>query len=596
MTDKWSGGTNYLSGALVVPTTQPETLASPPTNADFESGVSGWTLGSGWAISNVGSSGSFAGSWVGVCTNATPSELLNANVAAAVPGQKISAFVRLNASANVGNAGHVFIEWQDNTNTRIGVAVGNVVSANGDWQLSTVDGVAPSGAAFARLGVSAVAVGGSVKADNATWSYITPATLSALMYQCTTAGTSGTTEPVWPALAGTVTDGTVVWTGVATNRVVWEAHALLVSGSTEPTWPTHAGDIVSDGTIQWTAQSRRITDPKCPNSKCVTMGESKMYAGNRDITPYCATVNPLDWSTANDAGYLPTGLHQNGSNDIAVLNIYRGNLAGFSASTFQMWQIDPDPAQIDQLDQMEGIGSTQQLACQPVGTDLYYLAQQGVRSIGISIASTNLQANDIGKPIDPLIQIAVAGCTNVPLGFYFPSAGQYWLAFNEIDGAGTCTVYVFTTGTPGAWSHYDYPFVIDNIVQLDGVLYLRSGDNVHAVTPDTVSDETAPGVFANFDGIVHWPWLDFGSPGVNKKTIGFDWVGTGSPSIAFGYDQTNLSAFTADYPIPADTVPGQVIPFQLLAPSLSVRVTFAGGQAWSFNQFLLYLQEMRATS
>jgi hypothetical protein len=44
-------------------------------------------------------------------------------------------------------------------------------------------------------------------------------TAQALRFECTTAGTSGGTEPTWPTTAGqTVTDGTAVWTA----RLAWE--------------------------------------------------------------------------------------------------------------------------------------------------------------------------------------------------------------------------------------------------------------------------------------------------------------------------------------------------------------------------------------
>ena len=36
------------------------------------------------------------------------------------------------------------------------------------------------------------------------------------LYQCTTAGTTGSTQPAWPVSGGTVTDGTAVWTDLGT--------------------------------------------------------------------------------------------------------------------------------------------------------------------------------------------------------------------------------------------------------------------------------------------------------------------------------------------------------------------------------------------
>jgi len=46
--------------------------------------------------------------------------------------------------------------------------------------------------------------------------YIRPSTANTYNYECTTAGTSGATEPVWnTTLGGTTTDGTAVWTTVS---------------------------------------------------------------------------------------------------------------------------------------------------------------------------------------------------------------------------------------------------------------------------------------------------------------------------------------------------------------------------------------------
>lgn len=42
---------------------------------------------------------------------------------------------------------------------------------------------------------------------------VRPTARNSFVYECTTGGTAGTTEPVWPTTAGeTVTDGTITWT------------------------------------------------------------------------------------------------------------------------------------------------------------------------------------------------------------------------------------------------------------------------------------------------------------------------------------------------------------------------------------------------
>src|SRR5690606_22485058 len=161
-----------------------------------------------------------------------------------------------------------------------------------------------------------------------------------------------------------VIDNDVIWEAVLLSRVVYEARPILRSGLTEPDWPESVGAFVVDNTISWETATRQVEE--APNSKVVAITASKVFAADGDIIRYSATVNPLDWSSPDNAGYLPSGLNQNGSNDTAVLNIYRSNLVAFSSSTFQNWQVDEDPANMALLDVMEGIGSTWQHAAQPV--------------------------------------------------------------------------------------------------------------------------------------------------------------------------------------------------------------------------------------
>jgi hypothetical protein len=247
------------------------------------------------------------------------------------------------------------------------------------------------------------------------------------------AGTSGYSEPVWPLdIGGTVKDGTVIWIAVAVDSVTWEASSVLTSGSSEPSWPTTPNAFVMDNNIAWETVPLRITDEKCPHSKVVAIAASKIFAGDTDVVRFSATLNARDWSTEDDAGFLPSGLQQKSQVGVDAMGVYRGNLAVWSASTFQVWQVDPDPAAMALLDAMEGIGSMHQQAVQPVSDDLFFLAALGVRTVAIAEGTNNLATGDVGVPIDTLVQTEVNAGDVEPVASYYPGAGQYWLAFRPL--------------------------------------------------------------------------------------------------------------------------------------------------------------------
>ncbi|WP_312237308.1 hypothetical protein [Stenotrophomonas sp.] len=158
------------------------------------------------------------------------------------------------------------------------------------------------------------------------------------------------------------------------------------------------------------------------------------------------------------------------------------------------------------------------------------------------------------------------------------------------------TVFVYTmtqTNQVGAWSKYVLPFEVDGWCIAGDSLYVRSGDNIHVFNDEEVGDEVSVGSIKLFEGMIQWAWLDFGQPGVTKSLYGFDIVGLGDVAVSFGYDQSNGGYFTDPYTVPADTVPGMVIPMPLSAPSYSVRLTYDGTQDWQWNAFSLYLQDLR---
>lgn len=438
----WQAGNLYLPGDLVQPITQPAPNNPQVANGYFEAGATGWTFSGNAALSNTGGYGSAR--CVVLPGNKPDGVALN-NTQLVVPvGGQLTAnsMIQQGASVAGATAGWTEIRWYDALNTLLQTDKGNVVDSgsNGAWHQSTVTATAPASAAYARAAIHLTSVADhnhEIFGDNLVVSGASAGLPNGLVYKAvqTDSGLSGSSEPAWPGILGQqVVDNEVIWEAVTTSRVTWTASPRYVSGATEPVWPTDIGAMVQDNTINWKAISRRVEDEKCPNSKVVAIVASKVFAADKDIVKFSATANPLDWSTADDAGYLPTGLQQANANDMAVLQQYRSNLVALNASSFQNWQVDPDPAAMAILDQMDGIGSVWPRAAVAVSNDLFYLAALGVRTVGIANAAENLAAGDVGAPIDDLVRTALrvaGGNSSKVISTYYPGAGQYWLAFSD---------------------------------------------------------------------------------------------------------------------------------------------------------------------
>lgn len=457
----WAPGTAYALGEIVQPRTTTAPVQTAIPNAGFETGTANWAgIAGSWSID---ATLRFEGTNSVKFNGAGVSTIENSVMADVTPGQTITlkARTRHNFTLTAPQKSYVGISWYTSGSVLIKTDYGTmaVQSQFNSWQQILVAATAPATAAFAKpiLKVDCSA-SNIVHFDSLSWDQTYAGPIGGFLYQVTTAGTSAGVEPVWPIiLAATVADGsTLVWKTIQSNRVVWTSTSILQSGAAEPIWPTTPGALIADNTIQWECVTQEVKDVNCPRTKVIAVGASKVFAIAGDVVRFCSTVNPLDWTSANDAGYLATGLHQYGNNEALVLGIYRGNLCVWSSSTFQMWQIDPDPANMALLDQMEGIGSTHPLAAQPVGEELFYMAANGVRSVGISAASDNLETGDIGKPVDSLIKAEI-DADRQPIGLYVPSLGQLWMMFvdREISGYldlfkydGISFIINFVTPTP----------------------------------------------------------------------------------------------------------------------------------------------------
>lgn len=603
----WQAGVLYPPGSLVQPATSPGNTSAVITNNNAETGdVTGWEIvnivGDGLKIASNGRPFSGTYSFFFRSTTGGTSQVvwINENRPVVRPGQAVTAraLIALDDTGGSANRGAVRLYWYRADNSYITYNEGYVVRGNNSsYRSSQVTANAPADAAYVAVAVWTQANNnGGVRFDEVTWNY-NYQQVNGLIYRAVqpAAGYSSNVEPVWPSVLGVqVIDNEVIWEAVLATRIVWQAVPIMKSGPDEPVWPTEVGGEVADNTIIWKLVNRAVTDTNCPNTRYVVIDQGKVYAGDDDIVAFCATNKPRDWTSRDDAGYLPFGLGAYGDNPIRAMGLYRGNLFVANAKGFQLWQIDPDPALNSRLDAL-AIPSIYHRAFASVVNDAYFLTHEGVRTLGIAASSTSIKSNDVGVPIDTLVKAKLA-VNSDPIGMNIPGLGQYWLCFpyeNDTD-RGTTEVFVYTVsqlGSVGAWSRYIFPFSIEYWA-IDGAkVVFRNRDSIIELDPEAALDLAGSPEAIDFPGLIQWPWLEPAMLGTDVSMECFDIVGDSdyTPSVAFGYNQRDPNVFTAPFEVMRDSLDGQPIPFELTAPSISPRVTYNGGR-WEFSGLALYVQ------
>lgn len=329
-----------------------------------------------------------------------------------------------------------------------------------------------------------------------------------------------------------------------------------------------------------------IADVNCPNTRQAIKISSKLWAisAASDVVRFCMTNSPRDWTTVNNAGFLPTALQQSGSSAATALGFYSNRLVVFFADSAQIWQVDVDPAKHAFLQAVD-VGANLPYSHVNMAGDVFFLSKGGVRTITRQEVTTNLIDADVGSPIDRALTAgALIDIANAK-GQYYRGGGQYWLY------AGTkAAVYTFsrTTGV-SAWSLYEFPFALDYIDELNADLFIRAGNNVYKLNQSVKTDD---GVL--YPVVIEMAYLDFKSPGMLKQIIGMDAVVTGSCNIAHRYDQRSTDLITNPAVlITGDTMPSAIYPVELMTTNLAPVINNLDDQEFELHQLIYYFKTLR---
>lgn len=345
-----------------------------------------------------------------------------------------------------------------------------------------------------------------------------------------------------------------------------------------------------------TATDTRVLDVNCPHSDIVTYGASKLYCGTGQDVAFCSVGNPRNWqaqttaASTNTGGFLPVGRQQSsGSINVSALGMFKGMLMVFFNDSLQMWVVDVNPANDKKLDTL-GVGCANKLSVANMVNDLFFLSASGVRSITRSTTiAGNWQDFDIGSQIDKIVG-EVRGndvLSDYTKANYLTSLGQYWVW----KASGTKTVaYVFSfsqSAQISAWSRYEFNLPFDAMTELNGVVYIRSGDAVYQLDAATYTDNgTAIAVS------LETAFVDMQSPQDLKQIYGLDYVVQGTASLQFKYDPRDPTLITPPMTISGDSRPGALDPVELCSTHAALVFSHTANEPFELSDFVLHFNTL----
>lgn len=324
----------------------------------------------------------------------------------------------------------------------------------------------------------------------------------------------------------------------------------------------------------------RVTDVNCSQSPIIRKINQKLYAESGENVRFCATSAPRDWTSVSNAGFIAAGTNAAGESTVKALGEYQGGLGIYFADSMQLWDVKSDPT-LNAIKSNAGIGTIHKDTPIALAGDLVALAAMGLRSVSQTALTNNLQENDIGSAIDALR--AEIAFSDRPFSIFYPKLGQLWI----INGT-KAYVYSFSKSVKlSAWSTYTFPVTIDAAAVLVNELYLRSNNDVYRVDNTAYSDD---GAVPTVD--VEMFYQDGKSSGILKQFMGFDGVGTGSPSISFKWDTNNQSLVTDPLQIVGDMRPGVMTPMELASVSVAPVISHALNEGFELQALQLYYEPL----
>ncbi len=396
----------------------------------------------------------------------------------------------------------------------------------------------------------------------------------------------------YPPLTLTLTNGSDVAPGLPAPRA--SAYPLRVLGVGAEFLPfyqalgaTQLADPWTGTTGPYTGISYDIADTFVTTpfqaGPAVVTAATKVFASEFGLNRvwFSATDDPRDWTSLDDAGFLPTSTHLDGDQPINGLLGYRGQLLVLASRAVQVWNVDPDPERMSLASNIGGSGCEFPRSVANVGGDVFLFATGQFRSISAVITTGQPKDTDIGARVRELTQGIREGAGEI-VAAWWPEL-QVYVGFN--GSTAYCFTYSPDAGVTG-WTTWTLPISVSHAVPFQGLLYVRRSDapEVWAFDP-----ALAAPVDENPTWTVRFGWSMLDDTDRLKMLSKVSIPQEGTSSFRLYYSPRDLTQYEDWF-----TLEGSSTGLgHLMVPSVTdtVGVQFSGTGWWRLGGFVIYYEQ-----
>lgn len=326
---------------------------------------------------------------------------------------------------------------------------------------------------------------------------------------------------------------------------------------------------------------------------CFTYNNKVYILAGTDVL-FSAVGEPTVWNDplAVGNGYVSMANQTKIPEELVAIATYQGRLAFFANQNVQLWQIDSDPDNWVLQQVLLNIGTIAKLSVQSMGDlDVVFLADTGFRSLKVRDLNLNAFVDDIGSPVDSLIQTSIGddprGQATSASAVVEPTSGRYWCHVKD-------TIYVlsyYPSSKVLAWSTYEpkdsagASFTPSKFVVFKGQVYCRGGNVIYQYGgSDRVTYDSTVAT-------IELPWLDLKTPGAMKSAIGMNAMFTGAWTFDIGMDPVSGTLETGVWSGANYTYDKGVVPVSGVGSHFKSKIYTTGATAAVFSSLVFHYQE-----